>query len=357
MAARAGPPPPDFLYSIPRIPDLDGLAAFQKAIPQSLPNLPAPIQNVEIHDGYRFLDFLDAIEEHNIEMWEKDPNGRVLNVSAVGRKVFLSIGKIVAGIHKRRQFAGNLIDRIRIYEDQSVNFPFPNMSPNAETTLNQGILTDLIHFRWMVARVIVTSLPNYHQMLSETFKLFFSEIYIHHSDKYSIFQLLHPIFFDASDRMSFLQLIQDYLEENPKAKNGLRHLDHFFEQWWNKWNNFPMLFRDVFDRVYNFRKNNLIVYGGQSSTLPRFIRNMHHHYAKHGQRQMHPTHEEIDSWLHEAFPGVCEVIVDGQIRSFHSDWLYIPRNTNPWDKFYHSLAQYFITKPYPFTVEPYSYQY
>ena len=32
-------------------------------------------------------------------MWEKDPNGRVLNVSAVGRKVFLSMGKIVAGIY------------------------------------------------------------------------------------------------------------------------------------------------------------------------------------------------------------------------------------------------------------------
>ena len=62
-----------------------------------------------------------AIQEHNIEMWEQSVvDGRVLNVSAVGRKVFLSIGKIVAGIHKGRQFAGNLIDRIRIYGDQSV---------------------------------------------------------------------------------------------------------------------------------------------------------------------------------------------------------------------------------------------
>ena len=102
----------------------------------------------------------------------------------------------------------NLIYRIRIYEDQSINFPFPNLNRNAVTTLNQGILIDLIHFRWMVARVIVTSLPNYHpQMHSDTFKLFFSVIYIHHSDKYSIFQRLHPIFFDASDRMNFLQLI------------------------------------------------------------------------------------------------------------------------------------------------------
>ena len=233
-----------------------------------------------------------AIKEDNIETWEKDPNGRVLNVSAVGRKVFLSMGKIVAGIHKRGQFAGNLIYRIRIYEDGSVNFPFPNMNPNAETTLNQGILTDLIHFRWMVARVIVTSLPNYRpQLLSDTFKLFFSEIYIHHSDKYSIFQLLHPIFFDASDRMSFLQLFLDYEKENPRAKNGLQHLDLFFRQWWTK---FPPNWGFIFDRVYRFHDNHLRVYRFQSGTLPRFIRNMHHHFAKHAQMVLFSVFDYFD---------------------------------------------------------------
>ena len=49
MAAPVGPPPLD---SMPRIPDLHGLDAFQPAIPQSLPNLPAPIQNVETRDEY-----------------------------------------------------------------------------------------------------------------------------------------------------------------------------------------------------------------------------------------------------------------------------------------------------------------
>ena len=166
------------------------------------------------------------------------------------------------------------------------------MEPNAETTLNQGILRDLIHFRWMVARVIVTSLPNYHhQMLSDTFKLFFSEIYIHHSDEYSIFQLLHPIFFDASDRMSFLQLIQDYLKENPKAKNGLRYLDLYFRQLWK---NFPERFRFIFDKVYKYKDNHLRVYKGQSSKLPLFIRNMHHHYAKHGQMVMFSVFDYFD---------------------------------------------------------------
>ena len=35
------------------------------------------------------------------------------------------------------------------------------MNPNAETTLDQGILTDLIHFRWMVARVIAVAEPGF----------------------------------------------------------------------------------------------------------------------------------------------------------------------------------------------------
>lgn len=214
-------------------------------------------------------------------MWERDLANKVVNVSAAGRKVFLSMGKIVAGIHENGQFAGDLIHRIRIYEDGSVNFPFPNMSPNAETILIDGISTDLIHFRWMVASVIVKSLPDYHQMLSDTFKLFFSEIYIRHSDKYSKFQLLHPIFFDASDRMNFLQLIQDYLKENPKAKDGLRHLDFFFQRWWK---NFPSSF--IFDKVYKFNNNHLYVYKEQSSTLPLFIRNVHHHYAERYKRQV-----------------------------------------------------------------------
>lgn len=220
-------------------------------------------------------------------MWENDLKGRVVNVSAVGRKVFLSMGKIVAGIHKIGQFAGNLVDRIRIYGDQSVNFPFPNMYPNAETNLTQGKKTDLIHFRWMVARVIITSLPlppndsslsyYYNNMLSDTFKLFFSEIYIRHPDEYSILQLLHPILFDASDRMSFLQLILDYLNENHSAQNGLRHLDHQFQNWWEKLKEpeFPPEYKDILERVYTFRE-----YKQQSSTLPRFIRNMHHHYWK-----------------------------------------------------------------------------
>ena len=136
----------------------------------------------------------------------------------------------------------------------------------------------------MVARVIVTSLPNYPpQTLSDTFKLFFSEIYIHHTDNYSIFQLHHPIFFDASDRMNFLQLIQDYLKENPKAKNILRHLDFSFRQCWN---NFPVRFMHIFDKVYKFKNNHLYVFKEQSNTLPLFIRNVHHHYAEHGQRQV-----------------------------------------------------------------------
>ena len=52
MAAPAGPPPPDFLRNIQRIPNLHGLGAFQQGTPEPLRILPAPIPNVETHDGY-----------------------------------------------------------------------------------------------------------------------------------------------------------------------------------------------------------------------------------------------------------------------------------------------------------------
>ena len=71
MAAPAGPPPPDF---IPRIPDLDGLDAFQPAIPQSLPNFPAPIENVETHDGYVsfFFFFLGVVLKTFVIFFKKN---------------------------------------------------------------------------------------------------------------------------------------------------------------------------------------------------------------------------------------------------------------------------------------------
>ena len=215
-------------------------------------------------------------------MWETDRRtNMVLNFGSAGRKVLLGIGKIVAGIHMKDQFAGDLIHRIRIYGDQSVNFPFTNMDPDGQTTLRQGILTDIEHFRWLVARIIVNSLPP-NCWLPDTFKLFFSEIYINFPE-YSKLQLLYPIFFDANDRMSFLQLIKDYLAENPGAKDGLRHLDYYlfpFQQWWTK---FPSFHTGVFNNVFTFKDNNTKLYHYRSGTLPLFIRNMHHHYLQRGR--------------------------------------------------------------------------
>ena len=60
-----------------------------------------------------------AIKEHNIQTWKKDPNGRVLNVSAVGRKVFLSMGKIVAGIYVAQVRFGIRV-RVRVQRDSAI---------------------------------------------------------------------------------------------------------------------------------------------------------------------------------------------------------------------------------------------
>ena len=50
----AAPPP----SAIQRITDPDDLEAFKQDPPQSRPNLPAPIQTVDTHDGYVSFFFL-----------------------------------------------------------------------------------------------------------------------------------------------------------------------------------------------------------------------------------------------------------------------------------------------------------
>ena len=99
--------------------------------------------------------------------------------------MFMKVASIVAGIHFNGQCAGDLINRIRIYGDLSVNFPFPNKSTNEDTTLVDGIFTDLLHFRRMVAEIIITTVPNFDLKIPFYVKLFFSEMFLQHTEEYA----------------------------------------------------------------------------------------------------------------------------------------------------------------------------
>ena len=70
----------------------------------------------------------------------------------------------------------------------------------------------------MVAQVILKSLgQDFEQKLSASFKLFFSELFLYHKDLY-VLQYCHPIFFNPSERLSFIHLILDYTDKNLGAR-------------------------------------------------------------------------------------------------------------------------------------------
>ena len=147
------------------------------------------------------------------------------------------------------------------------------MEENDYVSSKYGLETDILHFRYMIAQAILKSLgQDFEQKLSTSFKLFFLELFLYYQDLYGL-QYCHPIFFNPSERLSFIHLILDYIGENP----GSRWIgDHFNNE------NFP--FQDWQQRVL---VDCICVYQFESSdtyedpfNLPRFIRNCGFHFRK-----------------------------------------------------------------------------
>ena len=114
--------------------------------------------------------------------------------------------------------------RIQIRNDLTISFTSPVMEENDYVSSKYGLDTDILHFRHMIAQAILKSLgQDFEQKLSTSFKLFFLELFLYYQDLYGL-QYCHPIFFNPSERLSFIHLILDYTGENP----GSRWIgDHF----------------------------------------------------------------------------------------------------------------------------------
>ena len=118
-------------------------------------------------------------------MWIRDANHDIVEFSPEIKVMSMKVARIVAGIHLNGQCTGDLINRIRIYGDLFVNFLFPNKSTDGDTTLVDGIFTELLHFRRMVAKVIISTIPNFDVEIPFYVKLFFSEIFLQHPEEYA----------------------------------------------------------------------------------------------------------------------------------------------------------------------------
>ena len=153
----------------------------------------------------------------SLDLWEHGIDGNVVNFSNIGGYVFLSIGKILAHYFRIGKFTGDLIGWIWIWNDLTISFTSPVIEENDYISSKYGLETDILHFRHMITQVILKSLgQDFEQKLFVSFKLFFLELFIYHKDLY-VLQYCHPIFFNPSERLSFIHLILDYIGENPSA--------------------------------------------------------------------------------------------------------------------------------------------
>ena len=144
---------------------------------------------------------------------------------------------------------------------------------DSENSLENGLKTDILHFRHMIAQVILKSLgQDFEQKLSVSFKLFFSELFHCYQDLY-VLQYCHPIFFNPSERLSFIHLILDYTGENLGSRWIGNHFSSkkFPFQDWQK--------RVPADCIYVYQFEPTDTYEDPLG-LPRFIRNCGFHFRK-----------------------------------------------------------------------------
>ena len=118
-----------------------------------------------------FRSFLNLLP--SLDLWERGIDGAIVNFSKIGGYVFLSMGKILVHFFRIRKFAGDLMGRIQIRYDLTVSFTSPLMEENdSENSLENGLKTDILHFRYMIAQVILKSLgQDFEQKLSVSFKI------------------------------------------------------------------------------------------------------------------------------------------------------------------------------------------
>ena len=163
-----------------------------------------------------FHSFLNQVPSLNL--WEREIDGNVVNFSNIGGYVFLSMEKILVHYFRTGKLTGDLMGRIQIRNNLTVSFTSLVMEENDYVSSKYGLETDILHFGHMIAQAILKSLgQDFEQNLSTSFKLFFLELFLYYQDLYGL-QYCHPIFFNPSERLSFIHLILDYTGENPRSR-------------------------------------------------------------------------------------------------------------------------------------------
>jgi len=94
----------------------------------------------------------------SLDLWEHEIDKIVVNFSTIGGYVFLSIRKILVHYFRTGKFTGDLIGRIQIRNNLTVSFTSPVIEENDHVSFKYGLETNILHFRHMIAQVILKSL-------------------------------------------------------------------------------------------------------------------------------------------------------------------------------------------------------
>lgn len=227
-----------------------------------------------------FLDFLEQISPTEVT-WQVDSTNKVLHFGPLFRTIFMGIADILYSYHKRNLFSGDVIGRMRIHYGLRITHPYTPAN-TSHNDLN-GRKVDIIHFRWLVAKVVRKCFgKDYESHLSQYFKLCFSELFLHLNGlkRYYMFQYYHPVFYNDGDKYKLVHVLLDLRKRDVPYFTqyfGLHDLEYGYHCWWSslaKEND-----ESILGGVYLYKDNKIVVYDNNSNSLPIFLRNCHEHYT------------------------------------------------------------------------------
>ena len=223
-----------------------------------------------------YLRDLDT-QEPDFFKYDKKNVNTIVQFGYGGRRFLWRIGKIAFAFHRKNQFSGDLLHRIRIKGDGRVTHEYPEMNEESDSNF-RGRKTDIIHFRWMVAQVVKKKPHN--TALSKKFELFFSDLFLHEEGvkEYYRYQLLHPIFFGGREKYIFIHALKDLHDRSDSfflRKLGMHNREYGIKNWWR-----PLKKTNtMLGRVLHFRKKYFEqVYKKNPNSITLFIRHLHEHF-------------------------------------------------------------------------------
>lgn len=134
----------------------------------------------------------------------------------MGRQVFRSIAHQIRRYHRSYRYCGDIYRLIRIsMPGFVVSFPFGPHPTTDLTCFSDGVLYDMIHFRYLVAMLMKADLKanGVFVKLPIDFQYFFSRIFVDYMVDRSeacFHQMFHPLFFNGEDRCHFVGTVVDF---------------------------------------------------------------------------------------------------------------------------------------------------